>query len=169
MSSIRHKFLSHPSDDKSFSALIDSFDNIGIALAFVTPSFLSLFKILFSSVGSAWSKDMPLRLWPVSCITLPWSCHYVCSNYHRLPSALNLLDDYSFTPLLLSPQPQEQMPPSSDKPEFESRLIRHHFLQINLNLNPGSYKLFDFSELVSISLSVKWKLYCLSCIRQVAI
>lgn len=124
MSSIRHKFLSHPSDDKSFSALIDSFDNIGIALAFVTPSFLSLFKILFSSVGSAWSKDMPLRLWPVSCITLPWSCHYVCSNYHRLPSALNLLDDYSFTPLLLSPQPQEQMPPSSDKPKFESRLIQ---------------------------------------------
>lgn len=53
------KFLFHSSDDKSFSALRDSFENIGVALASFTLFFLPLFKIMFSSVGSTFERSAP--------------------------------------------------------------------------------------------------------------
>lgn len=119
-------FLSHSLPDKSFSVLRDRFETIWVALASFTLSFLSLFKILFSSTSSAFERSAPKKKacpWGCGqCLAWPYSglANYVCSNSQRLDPALNLLDDCNFTPPLCSPWPQKRMLPS----------LHHHFIHL---------------------------------------
>lgn len=94
---------------------------------------LPFLKILFSFVGSAFGRSVP--------ITYPWGygqCLVWPNPGLAMMSALmlrGLILLHSFT---LCPCPHS--------PRAGATFSHHHFLQIYLNLNPSSYKSFDFSE-----------------------